>query len=96
MACEKTVGDLGKLDISNICLYKIFLTAWRSLKKFCPAGINSDRSKVDTFLQNGLSIHYRSPIEDQNSAKRLLSDGENCFGNLLLLKLLAISGTFRI
>ena len=81
MAYDKTIGDLGKFDISNPCLYKVFLTAWRSLKMFCPACINSDSSKVDTFLQNVLSIHYRSPIDDPNSAKRLLTVGENSLRN---------------
>ena len=58
--CEKTVGDLGKLDISNICLYKVLLDSLAQFENVLPACINSDSSKVDTFLQDGLSIHYRS------------------------------------
>ena len=60
MACEETVGDLGKLDISNPCFCSDFLTAWRSGKTFCPACINSDSRKVDPLLQNRLSVCYRS------------------------------------
>ena len=96
MACEETVVDLGKLDIRNSCFCKDFLTVWRSGKMCCPACINSDSRKVDTFLQNGLSLHYRSSHRRSEFSENTVKRGrEFGFRNWLLMKVLAISKSFH-
>lgn len=65
MACDEIVKhflteEVEKLDLSNPCFSKHFLTAWRSGKTCCPACLTRDFGKICTFLPKGLSGHNRS------------------------------------
>ena len=65
-------------------------------KRVAPACINSDSRKVDTFLQNGLSLHYRSSHRRSEFSENTVKRGrEFGFRNWLLMKVLAISKSFH-
>ena len=57
---EVLLQNIERIDISNSCFSKVYLTAWRNGNSCCPDCLAIDTSNTDTFCKNGLPIHYRS------------------------------------